>query len=82
MSESEFQLGVRLGMNYEVFTLEKGQAVLQWPANMSKESYEEFKAWLDLIAIKVKRHAAKRHVPDITHMGAAAATETQKGVMP
>lgn len=47
-------------MNNDVFTLEEGEAVLQWPARMSPESYEEFKAWLDLIARKAKRAAGKQ----------------------
>jgi len=41
------------GMNNEVFTLEEGEVTLQWPANMSPESYEDFKEWLNLIAKKV-----------------------------
>src|SRR5437868_10972419 len=44
------RLQPRPGVNNEVFTLEEGEVILQWPANMSPESYEDFKEWLDLIA--------------------------------
>ena len=43
------------GMNNEVFTLNEGEVVLQWPNKMSAESYEDFKDWLDLVARKAKR---------------------------
>ena len=47
------------GMNNEVFALEEGEVTLQWPANMSSESYEEFKEWLNLLAKKIKRTVDK-----------------------
>jgi hypothetical protein len=43
------------GMNNDVFTLDEGEVVLQWPTRMSPESYEDFKDWLDLIMRKAKR---------------------------
>ena len=52
-------LQARSGMNNEVFTLEEGEVILQWPANMSPESYEDFKEWLDLISKKVRRTVDK-----------------------
>ncbi len=39
----------------EVFTLTEGDVVLQWPSEMSPESYADFKDWLDLIARKAER---------------------------
>lgn len=47
-------------MKNDVFTLDEGQASLQWPAKMSPDSYEDFKAWLDLIARKAKRATEKK----------------------
>lgn len=47
------------GMKQDTFTLDEGQVTLQWPSQMSRESYEDFKAWLDLIAKKAKRAADK-----------------------
>jgi hypothetical protein len=44
-------------MKQEVFTLSEGDVVLQWPSEMSPESYTDFKDWLDLIARKVQRAA-------------------------
>jgi hypothetical protein len=48
------------GMKSEVFTLDEGEVVLQWPSTMSAESYEDFKDWLDLIIRKAKRAADKK----------------------
>ena len=53
------RLEPRPGMNNEVFTLEEGEVILQWPANMSPESYEDFKEWLNLIAKKAGRTVDK-----------------------
>ena len=45
----------RLGMKQDTYTLDEGDVVLQWPAKLSQEGYEDVKAWLDLIARKMKR---------------------------
>lgn len=45
----------RIDINQDTFTLEEGQAILQWPANLSPESYEDFNGWLQLILRKAKR---------------------------
>jgi len=47
-------------MKNDVFTLDEGQASLQWPAKMSQESYDDFKSWLDLIARKAKRSVVRK----------------------
>lgn len=52
----------RVGMNNDTFTLDEGQVILQWPAKMSPESYEDFKSWLDLVARKAKRAIDKPSV--------------------
>ena len=49
----------KVGMNSDTFTLDEGQVILQWPAKMSMESYEDFKSWLDLVSRKAKRAAEK-----------------------
>lgn len=51
--------GIGVGMNSDTFTLDEGQVVLQWPAKMSPESYDDFKAWLDVMAKRIKRSAEK-----------------------
>ncbi|HEY3129588.1 MAG TPA: hypothetical protein VGL91_09020 [Acidobacteriota bacterium] len=43
------------GSRQDVFNLTEGEAVLQWPAELSEDSYEDFKAWLELVLKKVKR---------------------------
>ena len=49
----------KVGMNSDTFTLDEGQVILQWPAKMSHESYEDFKSWLELVSRKAKRAADK-----------------------
>ena len=46
-------------MNSDTFSLDEGQVILQWPAKMSPESYEDFKSWLDSVSRKAKRAADK-----------------------
>lgn len=41
----------------DVFTLAEGDAVLQWPSAISKESYDDLKDWLALILRKIERQA-------------------------
>jgi hypothetical protein len=43
------------GTKEDVFTLEEGQVILQWPENLSQESFEDFESWLALIIRKAKR---------------------------
>ena len=45
-------------MNNDVFTLDEGEVILQWPSRMSQESYDNFKEWLELITRKAKRAVA------------------------
>lgn len=42
-------------MNQDSITLEAGQVILQWPAQMSKDDYEDLKSWLDLMGRRAKR---------------------------
>ncbi len=44
-----------IGIAREVSTLDEGEAVLQWPATVSKESVQELEAWLNLVLKKLKR---------------------------
>lgn len=57
-------LALKVGMNSDTFTLDEGQVILQWPAKMSPESYEDFKSWLDLVSRKAKR-AADKYADDL-----------------
>lgn len=47
--------GVQSGMRQDVFTLDEGQALIQWPETLSQDSFEDFKSWLDLVIRKAKR---------------------------
>ena len=44
-------------MKEDVFTLAEGDAVLQWPAPISPESYTDLKDWLDIMLRKIERQA-------------------------
>jgi len=46
---------VKPGMKQDTFNLDEGEVVLQWPMRLSKESLEEFEAWLDLILRRARR---------------------------
>lgn len=39
----------------EIFTVEEGPLLLQWPAQLTNESYKYIKAWLDIEIRKIKR---------------------------
>jgi hypothetical protein len=43
------------GFKQDVFSLDEGQVVIQWPADMSAESFEDFQDWLKLLVKKVGR---------------------------
>lgn len=44
-----------LGARQDVFSLNEGQVILQWPAQLSAESYEDFESWIQLQLRKIKR---------------------------
>lgn len=44
-----------VGMRQDTFTLDEGQAVLQWPEKLSAESFEDFESWVELQLRKIKR---------------------------
>lgn len=45
----------RGAMKQDIFTLEEGVAVLQWPSQLSESSYEDFKDWIELQLRKIKK---------------------------
>jgi hypothetical protein len=47
------------GVAREVFSLEDGEAVLQWPTTLDAEGVEELEDWLALVVKKLKRLAKK-----------------------
>lgn len=46
---------VMSGFKQDVFSLSEGDAVLRWPEDLSEDSYEDFKGWLELVLRKVAR---------------------------
>ena len=47
------------GMNNEVFALEEGDVVLQWPSKLSLEDFEDLEAWLKIILRKARRASVR-----------------------
>lgn len=43
------------GTRQDVFSLDEGQVILQWPEHLSSASIEDFESWLELVLRKVKR---------------------------
>ncbi len=45
-------------MKEDVFALTEGDVVLQWPELLSQESFEDLKAWADIVLRKIERRVA------------------------
>ncbi len=58
-SQPTIPLLMRPGMKQDVFSLEEGQVVIQWPESLSQESYEDFEGWINLILRRAKRSITK-----------------------
>jgi len=43
------------GMRQEIFALAEGDVTIQWPEQLSTDSYQDFTDWLDLLKRKIKR---------------------------
>ncbi|MCG3129151.1 MAG: hypothetical protein CHACPFDD_04061 [Phycisphaerae bacterium] len=52
------------GTNQDVFTLQEGPVVLQWPATLTPAGYEDLKDWFELVLRKIKRSIAQRESQD------------------
>lgn len=48
------------GMRQDVFTLEEGDVVFQWPEGLSKTSADDLKAWAELVLRKIERSVAEK----------------------
>lgn len=47
-----------VGSRQDTFSLDEGVAVLQWPASLSSQSFEDFESWIQLQLKKIKRSVA------------------------
>ncbi len=47
------------GSRQDTFSLDEGMVILQWPATLSSDSYEDFESWIQLQLKKIKRSVAK-----------------------
>ena len=62
------------GMKEDVFALTEGDVVLQWPELLSQESFEDLKAWADIVLRKIERRVA---VNELTTMPVRKAGATE-----
>ncbi len=46
---------INSGVKQDIFTLEEGRVVVQWPEKLSAESFQDFEDLLSLIVRKAKR---------------------------
>lgn len=51
------------GVRQDTFTLDEGQAVLQWPDRLSADSFEYFESWIHLQLKKIKGSIAAPDAP-------------------
>jgi hypothetical protein len=54
----------KVGMKEDVFSLKEGDAVLQWPAQISAESYQDLEDWTKLLLRKIKRSVVEQGFGD------------------
>lgn len=47
---------LKSGVKEDVFTLDEGEVVLQWPERLSKASFEDLEGWMQIQLRKIKRH--------------------------
>lgn len=45
----------KVGMKEDVFTLDEGDVVFQWPERLSKESFQDLESWMEIQLRKIKR---------------------------
>lgn len=62
-------------MRRECFTLESGDALLEWPSKMSATEHKEFSMWLDLVQDKIRRHV--NEIPDPAYQAAQKIADGQ-----
>jgi len=52
--------GLKPNMKEDVYTLPEGDIVMQWPENLSNDSFEDIKSWTELMLRKMKRQVADK----------------------
>lgn len=45
----------RADFKWDVFTLDEGPAIIQWPERLSPASLEDFETWVELILRRARR---------------------------
>lgn len=64
------------GMKEDIYSLVEGDVILQWPEQLSYESFEELEAWMKLMLRKLQRritgpqdHGVSTHFDDLFILG-------------
>ena len=55
LQTNELPNSTSVGNRRDIFSLDEGDVVLQWPEKMSAESFEDFQSWVELQLRKIKR---------------------------
>ncbi|MBN2296349.1 MAG: hypothetical protein JXM70_28230 [Pirellulales bacterium] len=50
------------GSKQDVFTLDEGPVVLQWPGQLSSESFEDLSGWWEIMLRKIKRSVQEHNI--------------------
>lgn len=69
------------GMKEDVFALTEGDVVLQWPELLSRESFDDLKAWADIVLRKIERRVAMNELltTPVHEAGATEYTDDEEG---
>jgi hypothetical protein len=63
--EAQQMVGLSLppksGTRQDVFSLTEGTVTIQWPADLSNESFEDLSAWIDILKRKIGRSVKVQH---------------------
>ncbi len=51
------------GTKQDIFTLDEGQAVLEWPASITRDSFQDMKDWIGLALRKIERSLGQPSPP-------------------
>ena len=64
------------GMKEDVFTLAEGDVILKWPELLSRDSFEDLKAWTEIVFRKIERKVVVNELLDKPVSGSMATQYT------
>ena len=60
---SERRLSPKVGVEEDVFVLDEGHVVFQWPERLSRASFEDLESWMEIQLRKIKRRIVENEEP-------------------